>query len=110
HVTHDPGPNVVFVKTSADPATVARQVAAATRHDGTVVRDIRAQTAQTVSSITTVDLGGIRRIEEAFTLVLAAAAAVLFLAVAFAERRQELATMAALAVERLPLGATLREE
>ena len=102
HVTHDPGPNVVFVKTSADPARVARRVAAATRQEGTVVRDIRAQTAQTVSSITTVDLGGIRRIEEGFTLVLAAACAVLFLAVAVAERRQELATMAA-------LGASVRQ-
>jgi putative ABC transport system permease protein len=66
------------------------------------VKDIRQQAAQTVSSITTVDLGGISRIEEIFALVLAAAAMGLFVTVALAERRQELATMAA-------LGATLRE-
>jgi putative ABC transport system permease protein len=66
------------------------------------VKDIRAQTAQTVSSITTVDLRGISRIEEAFVLVLAAAAMALFVAVGLAERRQELATMAA-------LGASLRQ-
>ena len=65
------------------------------------VKDIRRQTAQTVSSITTVDLRGISRIEEVFVLVLAAAATALFVAVALAERRQELATMAA-------LGASLR--
>ncbi|HET8893654.1 MAG TPA: FtsX-like permease family protein [Gaiellaceae bacterium] len=100
--THDSGPNIVFAKASGDPAQVAQRVAAATRADGTTVRDIRQQAAQTVSSITTVDLGGISRIEEIFALVLAAAAMGLFVAVALLERRQELATMAA-------LGATLRE-
>jgi len=54
-----------------------------------------------LSSITTVDLGGISRIEEAFALVLAAAAMALYISVGLAERRQELATMAA-------LGASLR--
>jgi putative ABC transport system permease protein len=57
---------------------------------------------QTVSSITTVDLTGISRIEEAFALILAAAAMALFVSVGLAERRHELATMAA-------IGASLRE-
>jgi putative ABC transport system permease protein len=100
--THDPGPNVLLVKTSGDPVTVAREVARQTRAQGTLVKNIREQTAQTVSSITTVDLGGISRIEESFALVLAAAAMALFVTVALAERRQEFATMAA-------LGAGLRE-
>src|SRR5213079_2100392 len=65
-------------------------------------KNIRQQTAQTVSSITTVDLAGISRIEEGFGLALAAAAMALFVAIALAERRQEFATMAA-------LGASLRE-
>jgi len=100
--THDPGPNVLFVKAGGDPVTVASRVAAETRAQGTLVKNIRQQTAQTVSSITTVDLGGISRIEEWFALALAAAAMALFVAVALAERRQEFATMAA-------LGASLRE-
>jgi putative ABC transport system permease protein len=100
--THDPGPNVLFVKAGGDPVTVASRVAAQTRAQGTLVKNIRQQTAQTVSSITTVDLGGISRIEEWFALALAAAAMALFVAVALAERRQEFATMAA-------LGASLRE-
>ena len=99
--THDPGPNVVFVKASGDPVQLARRIAATTQSSGTTVRNIRSQTAQTVSSITAVDLGGISRIEEAFTLALAAAAMGLFVAVGVAERRHELATMAA-------LGASLR--
>jgi putative ABC transport system permease protein len=100
-VTHDAGPNVLFVRAGGDPSTLAKRVAAATTRYGTIVKDIREQTAQTVSSITTVDLRGISRIEEAFVLALAAAAMALFVAVALAERRTELATMAA-------LGASLR--
>ena len=65
------------------------------------MKNIRQQSAQTVSAITTVDLSGISRIEEAFALVLASIAMLLLAAVSFAERRSELATMAA-------LGASLR--
>jgi putative ABC transport system permease protein len=101
-VTHDPGPNVVFVRAAADPSSLARRLAVATAPFGVSVKDIRRQTAETVSSITSVDLSGISRIEEAFVLVLAAAAIALFVAVALAERRQEFATMAA-------LGASLRQ-
>jgi putative ABC transport system permease protein len=97
-VTHDRGPNVTFVKTN-DPAGVARRLAAATR---VPVRNIQQQAAQTVSSITTVDLRGISRIEEIFALVLAAGAMLLFVSVGLAERRHELATMAA-------VGASLRQ-
>src|SRR5439155_13878043 len=51
-VTHDPGPNVLFVRANGDPTTLARGVAAATSRYGTSVKDIRRQTVQTVSSIT----------------------------------------------------------
>jgi putative ABC transport system permease protein len=100
--THSGGPNVVFAKAAGDPAAVARRVAAATRSSGTEVHDVAEQTAKTTSSITTVDLDGISRIEEAFTVLLAAGAMGLFVALAIAERRQEFATMAA-------LGAPLRD-
>ena len=97
---HAGGPNVIFIK-AANPADTARAVAAATRTDGTIVRNIDQQTQQTVSSITSVDLRGISRIEEAFTIALAAAAMALFVALAVIERRHEFATMAA-------VGAPLR--
>jgi putative ABC transport system permease protein len=100
-VMHDPGPNLVFVKAATDPVGVSHRVATATARSGTSVKNIRQQTVQTVSSITTVDLAGISRIEEAFAIVLAAAAIGLFVLVAVAERRHELATMRA-------LGASLR--
>jgi putative ABC transport system permease protein len=100
-VTHDSGPNVVLVRASGDPVALTQRVREATRAMGVSVKNIREQTAQTVSSITTVSLRGISRIEEWFVLALAAAAMVLFVVVGLAERRQELATMAA-------LGAPLR--
>jgi len=100
-VTHGPGPNLVFVRANGDPGALAHRVALATSRDGTNVKDITRQTAQTVSSITTVNLRGISRIEEAFVLALAAAAMALFVSVGLSERRTELATMVA-------LGASLR--
>jgi putative ABC transport system permease protein len=97
---HGGGPNVVFAKAS-DPAGTARAVARATHADGAIVKDIQQQAQQTASSITTVDLRGISRIEEAFTVALAAAAMALFVALTLIERRHEFATMAA-------VGASLR--
>jgi putative ABC transport system permease protein len=101
-VTHDPGPNVVFAKSNGDPALVARRVAAAARPAGASVKDITTQTAQTVTSITAVDMSGIARIEEAFAVVLAAGAMALFVVLALAERKHEFATMAS-------LGSSVRE-
>jgi len=95
-VTHDPGPNVVLAQTSGDPSKIARAVATRVTAKGAIVKNISDQTTQTASSITTVGLRGVSRIEEAFALLLAAGALVLYAVMAFAERRQELATMAAL--------------
>jgi putative ABC transport system permease protein len=109
-VSHGSGPNVIFARASGDPTAVARRVAAATRRDGTQVKDIRQQTAQTASAITTVDLTGISRIEEAFAIVLAAGAMALFVTLALAERRHELATMAALGAPLRSVGAFVWSE
>src|SRR5205085_1738131 len=71
---HAGGPNVVFAKSSGEPTAVSRRVAEATKADGAVVKNIDEQAAQTVSSITTVDLTGISKIEQAFAIALAAGA------------------------------------
>jgi putative ABC transport system permease protein len=109
-LTRDRGPNVIFARVPGNPVAVAARVASATRSAGGSVEDLRHQAAQTASSITTVDLSGISRIEQAFTLGLAAAAMVLFVAVALAERRLELATMAALGAPLRAIGAFLWSE
>jgi putative ABC transport system permease protein len=106
---HAGGPNVVYVKTG-DPTGVSRTVADVTRRDGTIVKNVDQQAQQTASSITTVDLRGISRIEEAFTIALAIAAMALFVALAVAERRHELATMAALGASLRSIGAFVWSE
>ncbi|MGI8579984.1 MAG: FtsX-like permease family protein [Solirubrobacteraceae bacterium] len=100
-VSRGSGPNVVFAKSTGPPPVVAGRVADTTRGSGSEVKDIRAQARQTATAITTVDLAGISRIEQLFAVLLAAAAMGLFVALGVAERRHELATMAA-------LGAPLR--
>jgi putative ABC transport system permease protein len=107
---HGTGPNVIFAASSGDPATLARAIAAATRGQGTTVKNIRQQAVQTSSSITTVDLSGIRDIEELFAVVLAAAAMALFVALALVERRSEFATMAAVGAPVRRIGAFLWSE
>jgi putative ABC transport system permease protein len=107
---HAGGPNVVFAKANGDPPSVARRVRQATRADGAIVKDIREQAAQTVSSITTVDLTGISDIEQAFAIVLAAGAMWLFVTVALAERRHEFATMAAVGASLRTVRSFLRSE
>jgi putative ABC transport system permease protein len=74
------------------------------------VADITQQTAKTTSSITTVDLTGISHIEQAFAIVLAAAAMALFLALAISERRREFATMAAVGVPLREIGSFVWSE
>jgi putative ABC transport system permease protein len=109
-VTHAGGPNVVFAKASGSPPGVARRVAAATRSLGTKVEDINNQSARTSSSITTVDLTGISHIEQAFAIILAAAAMALFVALGISERRQEFATMAAIGAPLSRISAFLWTE
>ncbi|HKB50444.1 MAG TPA: FtsX-like permease family protein [Solirubrobacterales bacterium] len=107
---HAGGPNVVFASASEDPAAVASRVTAATKGFGVSVKDIRQQSVQTVSSITTVDLTGISRLEQAFAIVLAAAAMWLFVNLVVSERRHEFATMAALGASLRDIGAFVRSE
>jgi putative ABC transport system permease protein len=104
------GPNVIFANASEDPAAVAGRVAGATKGFGVAVKDIRQQSVQTVSSITTVDLTGISRLEQAFAIVLAAAAMWLFVNLVVSERRHEFATMAALGASLRDVGAFVRSE
>jgi putative ABC transport system permease protein len=109
-VTHAGGPNVVFAKVNGYPPDVARRVAAATSSLGTKVDNITGQGARTSSSITTVDLTGISHIEQAFAIVLAAAAMALFVALGISERRQEFATMAAIGAPLSRISAFLWTE
>ena len=103
------GPNVLFVRSGYTGLTAAA-IAARTRQDGVIVKSIDQQTRETVSSITTVNLGGISRIEEIFVLALTAAAVALYIALVLSERRHELATMAAVGQSLRGIGAYVWSE
>jgi putative ABC transport system permease protein len=107
---HGPGPNTIFARAGSDPAGTAARVAAATQRYGTTVTNIAQQSVTTASTIATVDLSGVRDIEEVFAIGLAAAAMALFIALAMAERRQEFATMAAVGAPLRRIGAFLWSE
>jgi putative ABC transport system permease protein len=104
------GANVVFAKTAGDPAAVGARVSVATHGAGAIVKNISQQAALTGSSITAVDLSGISRLEEAFTLLLAAAAMWLFVSLLVSERRHEFATMAAVGATLSDIAAFVRSE
>jgi putative ABC transport system permease protein len=109
-VTHAAGPNVVFARTTGDAAAVGRAVTAAMASNGATVSTIGQQTQKTTSSITTVDFTAISRIEQVFAVVLAAAAIGLYLQLALAERRREMATMAAVGTPLRDIAAFLWSE
>ncbi len=95
-ITNSSGANILFVKTNSDPVAASKTIAAVVGPAGAQVHNIHQQTAQTTSAITTVDLTGISKIEELFTIILAASAISLFILLEITERKQEFATMAAL--------------
>jgi putative ABC transport system permease protein len=74
------------------------------------VTDISATRGVVGSSLTSVDLAELTRVELAFALVLAAAAGGLVLALGLAERRRALAIMSALGARRRHLRATVASE
>ena len=107
---YDPVTGTALSPIAEDPAAVAARVATATKGFGVTVKDIRQQSVQTASSITTIDLTGISRLEQAFAIVLAAAAMWLFVNLVVSERRHEFATMAALGASLRDIGAFVRSE
>ncbi|MGH8860854.1 MAG: FtsX-like permease family protein [Jatrophihabitantaceae bacterium] len=74
------------------------------------VTDISSTRGAVGSSLTSVDLAGLSRVELGFALVLAAAAGGLVLALGLAERRRSLAIMNALGARRRHLRATVAGE
>ncbi|GIG63429.1 hypothetical protein Lfu02_78010 [Longispora fulva] len=88
--------------TGSDPAAVAGAVRAVLGGDGKV-SDITAARGTVGSSLTSVNLTGLTRIELAFALVLAAAAGGLVLALGLAERRRSFTIATALGATRAHL-------
>lgn len=101
----------VLMRAKGDPAGLARHVSSLLAFDPSLkVADI-GQTSHLIgSSLTAVDLGGLTRIELGFSVVMAAAAAGLVLALGFAERRRPFAILGAIGAKPWQLAAFLWSE
>ncbi|WP_256752915.1 FtsX-like permease family protein [Mesorhizobium sp. Mes31] len=101
----------VLMRAKGDPLALARQVSSAVAIDPSLkVADISQAKHLIGSSLTAVDLGGLTTIELGFSVVMAAAAAGLMLALGFVERRRNFAILSAIGAKPRQLAAFLWSE
>jgi putative ABC transport system permease protein len=104
--TGNPSVSTFLVNTSDPPHQVADRLRA-TLGTGPVITDISTTHTAVGSSLTAVDLAGLTRVELGFALVLAVASGGLVLGLGLAERRRDLAVVAALGGRRRQLRALI---
>lgn len=110
-VTGNPGAEYLLTRVTGDPAAVADKVRAAlSDRPGLQVKDISQASHIIGSSLTAVNMSGLARIEFAFALVMAAAAAGLMLALGFNDRRRDFAILTAIGARPRQLSAFLGAE
>lgn len=101
----------VLMRAKGDPLALARQASSAVAQDPSLkVSDISQAKHLIGSSLTAVDLGGLTTIELGFSVVMAAAAAGLMLALGFIERRRNFAILSAVGAKPRQLAAFLWSE
>ena len=110
-MTGNPAAEYLLMRTSGDPVLMAETVRqAVSGTPGLQVRDITQVSKIIGSSLTSVNLASLTRIELAFAVLMAAAAAGLMLALGFNERKRSFAILAAIGAKRAQLGAFLWSE
>jgi putative ABC transport system permease protein len=110
HATSDPGIATLLVQTrGASPAEVGRRVRAIAGSSATV-SDITTNRALVASSLTSVQLEGLTRVELGFALVLIAASTGLLLWLGLADRRRTFAIARALGARSRQLGGFIWTE
>jgi len=101
---------VVLLRASGDPVTVAARARAVAQPIGATVTDISTVRQQVGSSLTAVNLHGLTRVELVFALLLAIGATGLVLGLGLVERRRMFTVLVALGGTRQQLGAFLWSE
>jgi putative ABC transport system permease protein len=111
HMTGSDASEYVLMRAKADPAALARQVSSVLSFDPSLkVADIGQAAHLIGSSLTAVDLAGLTTIELGVSVVMAAAAAGLMLALGFVERRRNFAILSAIGAKPRQLAAFLWSE
>jgi len=110
-VTGNPAAEYVLMRSVGTPAGLAAEVRMAlAKTVGLEVKDIANVTHIIGSSLTAVDLSGLSRIELAFAVIMAAAAAGLMLALGFSDRKRNFAILTVMGAKSPQLGAFLWSE
>ena len=110
-MTGDPAQDYILMKASGDPATLARAATALVADVPALkVRDIGLVTHIIGSSLTAVNMDALTRIELAFAVLMAMAAAGLMLALGFRDRQRGFAILTAIGAKPRQLGAFLWAE
>ncbi|GAC1463195.1 MAG: hypothetical protein NVS2B16_07110 [Chloroflexota bacterium] len=100
--TADPSVNSFLLQANGDPATVAKRVQAVLGGDRVQTESIASVRSTLASSLTSLNLNGLVRIEYVYSALIASAGLTVFLLALLSDRRREFATMRA-------LGATGRQ-
>ncbi len=110
-MTGNTGAEYVLMRTGSDPAAVAETVRAVVKDTPALqVKDITHVANIIGSSLTSINLTGLTRIELAFALLMASSAAGVMLALGFNERKRSFAILTAIGAKRGQLGAFLWAE
>ena len=110
-MTADPTREYVLLRTSGDPVTLASSVRqAVAKTPALQVRDISHAAQLIGSSLTAVSLTSLTRIELAFAILMAAAAAGVMLLLGFNQRKRAFAILTAIGAKPAQLGAFLWSE
>lgn len=108
-VSGSPAAGTFLINTSGPPHQVAARIRAVVGA-GPRITDITTARTAVGSSLTSIDLAGLTRVELGFALVLAVAGGGLVLGLGLAERRRDLAIVAALGARRHQLRALVQVE
>ncbi|MGV8987185.1 MAG: FtsX-like permease family protein [Cypionkella sp.] len=110
-MTGNPVAEYVLMRTASDPVALADTVRSTLKDTPALqVKDIEHVATIIGSSLTSVNLTGLTRIELAFAVLMAASAAGVMLALGFYERKRSFAILAVLGAKRAQLGAFLWAE
>ncbi len=110
-MTGDPAQDYILMKATGDPAALARAATALVADvPALTVKDIGSVTHIIGSSLTAVNMDALTRIELAFAVLMAAAAAGLMLALGFRDRQRGFAILTAIGAKPRQLGAFLWSE
>lgn len=108
--TNDPSVNSFLVRSTGDPATLAKQVQTSLGGDRVQTESIASVRSSLATSLTSLNLSGLVRIEYVYTALIASAGLTVFLLALLADRRREFATMRALGATGRQLTAFILSE